>query len=169
MSKLPPRESAQPPCSAGRVRRNAASFASSALSISSRKCISSTNSAGIVQSASSSNSQWPEGCCRASNASRALTIARSSAEPPTACAKPSFPVTGSTDIAQALLHFMLLVHVIPLARQRPAQGAHLGRSARLGRLDQRQAAGGVGEQPPQQPVAACRGVTQRTHHHHRAP
>jgi hypothetical protein len=38
---------------------NAASFASSAASISSRKCIIMMYSAGMVQSASSSNSQWP--------------------------------------------------------------------------------------------------------------
>ena len=46
-------------------------------SISSRKCIIMMYSAGMVQSASSSNSQYPSALCRAINASRAAAMARS--------------------------------------------------------------------------------------------
>ncbi len=58
----------------------AASFTSSPASISSRKCIIMMYSAGMVQSASSSNSQYPCASWRAISASRASATARSSGE-----------------------------------------------------------------------------------------
>ena len=55
---------ARPGSRAGRCR----CVRSSSGSMRSRKCSSSTYSAGMVASASSSNTQWPSGCCRRSSA-----------------------------------------------------------------------------------------------------